>query len=72
MDDLLALLFNAIVISGAIVVAVVGLFSAPWQLLLLVLLGGLWTTRWLMQENQRRTLADEFPFSVDPRLSSRR
>ncbi|MBD3882983.1 hypothetical protein IFO70_14545 [Phormidium tenue FACHB-886] len=76
--DLLMLVINAVIIFGAVVAAIVALFSAPWQLLLMILLGGLWATRWLMQENQRRSLADEMPpldlpqFANNPQLSSKR
>jgi predicted lipid-binding transport protein (Tim44 family) len=50
----------------------VGLFSAPWQVLIMILIGGLWMTEKLMQDNHRRSMTDENPVIGFPQFPNRR
>jgi hypothetical protein len=57
--DFLIPLMNTLAIGAAILTLLFALFSAPWQILLLILITGLWGTQRLMQDNLRRSLRED-------------
>lgn len=52
-------LFTSLAIAAVLIALLVGLMSAPWQLLLLLLLAGLLGTRWLMYRSHLLDLPSE-------------
>lgn len=70
--DFLIPLFNTLAIAAILISLLVGLFTAPWQLLLVILLTGLWLTQRLLQDNARRGLSDGGPTFDLSQLSGRR
>ncbi|HEY9641966.1 MAG TPA: hypothetical protein V6C57_15875 [Coleofasciculaceae cyanobacterium] len=65
-------LISTLATAAFLVALGVGLFSASWQVLLMILMGGLWMTEKLMQDNQRRSSADENPAIGFPQFPNRR
>jgi hypothetical protein len=58
--------------AALLIALLVGLCSAPWQVLLLILVGGLWLTEKLIQDNQRRSMSDENSTIGFPQFPNRR
>jgi UPF0716 family protein affecting phage T7 exclusion len=50
--DFLIPIFNTLVIAVAAILLMVGLMSAPWQVLLLILALGVWLSKWLIRRSQ--------------------
>jgi hypothetical protein len=65
-------LISTLATLAFLVALFVGLSSAPWQVLLMILMGGLWMTEKLMQDNHRRSMADENPALRLPQFPNRR
>ncbi|NJR66884.1 MAG: hypothetical protein HC772_18760 [Leptolyngbyaceae cyanobacterium CRU_2_3] len=65
-------LISTLAMVACFIALFIGLCSAPWQLLVLILLGGLRMTEKLLQDNQRRSLADENPTIAFSQFANRR
>jgi membrane protein implicated in regulation of membrane protease activity len=57
--DFLIPIFNTLVIAVAGILLMVGLMSAPWQVLLLILVLGVWLSKWLIRRSQLQEVLED-------------
>jgi hypothetical protein len=57
--DFLIPIFNTLVLAVATILLIVGLMSAPWQLLLLILVAGILASKWLIRQSQLQDVLED-------------
>ncbi|NJO44055.1 MAG: DUF4278 domain-containing protein [Cyanobacteria bacterium CRU_2_1] len=57
--DFFTVVFNTLAIAIALILLIIGLFSAPWQVLLLILVLGLLGSRWLIGRSHLQGVLEE-------------